>query len=321
MLGVAGARHVLAKEGYRWIAPVSAFYPEAKTAVAIGDWPKRFIPGALTATAATPYRLRPDYIATKRVGSSPHLEFASIEAKGTPRSMANWTSCPVNWKRQAKNVELKLDGVPVHVSRAIVVATRVNPNAVRSSTRALQIRAWNSQEGEDHPDQWRAGAEVVTAHLFGFFRNLGLSQNAIAIAAGAHSRSAKPISAGAASSGREDFVRSRLTEQRNRADEELSEFGLSDGLASSIVLRVPLEGQTSIKVELTAPLMKLARVLSIARGDQEVAHAFHESEESLDAWDQELGSSRIDRSSSDAHIFGLPFGAIATFPPQFNRLD
>ena len=29
MVGVAGARHILASEGYRWIAPLSAFYPEA----------------------------------------------------------------------------------------------------------------------------------------------------------------------------------------------------------------------------------------------------------------------------------------------------
>jgi hypothetical protein len=33
MLGVAGARHVLATEGYRWIAPLSAFYPNAAGAV------------------------------------------------------------------------------------------------------------------------------------------------------------------------------------------------------------------------------------------------------------------------------------------------
>jgi hypothetical protein len=33
MLGVAGARHILASEGYRWIAPLSAFYPDAVQAV------------------------------------------------------------------------------------------------------------------------------------------------------------------------------------------------------------------------------------------------------------------------------------------------
>jgi hypothetical protein len=35
MLGVAGARHVLASEGYRWIAPLSAFYANAAQQVAI----------------------------------------------------------------------------------------------------------------------------------------------------------------------------------------------------------------------------------------------------------------------------------------------
>src|SRR5690242_744893 len=40
MLGVAGARHVLASDGYRWIAPMSAFYPNNAQQVAIqGDFP------------------------------------------------------------------------------------------------------------------------------------------------------------------------------------------------------------------------------------------------------------------------------------------
>jgi hypothetical protein len=38
MLGVAGTRHVLASEGYRWIAPLSAFYEENFQTVDISDW-------------------------------------------------------------------------------------------------------------------------------------------------------------------------------------------------------------------------------------------------------------------------------------------
>jgi hypothetical protein len=39
MQGVTGARHVLASESYRWIAPLSAFYPEAVQPVDIGPGP------------------------------------------------------------------------------------------------------------------------------------------------------------------------------------------------------------------------------------------------------------------------------------------
>ncbi len=44
MLGISGARHILAKEGYRWIAPLSAFYSDTIQPVNLSEWPKAFPP-------------------------------------------------------------------------------------------------------------------------------------------------------------------------------------------------------------------------------------------------------------------------------------
>src|ERR1039458_9777896 len=84
MLGVAGARHVLDSEGYRWIAPLSAFYPDAVQPVDLSNWHPIFPPSRVTATAApgNPSRLRPDYIALRPTSSSSvALGWALVEAK------------------------------------------------------------------------------------------------------------------------------------------------------------------------------------------------------------------------------------------------
>ena len=61
MLGIAGTRHVLAKEGYRWIAPASAFYPNSSHPVNISNWNPAFPPGIVTVTLPSnpKSRLRP----------------------------------------------------------------------------------------------------------------------------------------------------------------------------------------------------------------------------------------------------------------------
>src|SRR5262244_1707022 len=42
MLGVAGARHFLRRDGYNWVAPLSAFYPTAVRTVEVQVWPPQF---------------------------------------------------------------------------------------------------------------------------------------------------------------------------------------------------------------------------------------------------------------------------------------
>jgi hypothetical protein len=64
----------------------------------------------------------------------------------------------------------------------MVVATRVNPNAVRHETRRLQIRAWNQAEPIISSVPADAIVDIVAAQLCGFFLNLRLIQTARAIA-------------------------------------------------------------------------------------------------------------------------------------------
>lgn len=68
MLGVAGTRHVLVSEGYRWIAPLSAFYPGTVQPVDLSAWHPSFPPTAVTAERrpGSRCRLRPDYLAYAR---------------------------------------------------------------------------------------------------------------------------------------------------------------------------------------------------------------------------------------------------------------
>src|SRR5437879_4488247 len=42
MLGIAGARHFMKREGYRWIAPTSAFYPDSIQTVDLSTWHPSF---------------------------------------------------------------------------------------------------------------------------------------------------------------------------------------------------------------------------------------------------------------------------------------
>src|SRR5262249_50610263 len=64
-LGVAGTRHVLKNEGYRWIAPLSAFYDDAIQPVDLASWPSAFKPGVVIASKPRGSRIaiRPDYLA------------------------------------------------------------------------------------------------------------------------------------------------------------------------------------------------------------------------------------------------------------------
>lgn len=180
MLGVVGTRHVLEQEGYRWVAPLSAFYPEAVQKVDLSTWHAQYPRSVLAAGAnpAIPSKLRPDYIALRP--QSLGGDWAIAESKGTSMSLTKKSACPSAWANQARNALVTLSGQSLAIPRHMVVATRCNPNAVKPATRRVQVRAWNSEiEGRAPADLM---VEVATAHLFGVCRNLGLRYNAMALA-------------------------------------------------------------------------------------------------------------------------------------------
>src|SRR4051812_37807087 len=79
-------RHILDSEGYRWIAPLSAFYPGAVQPVDLSNWHPIYPLSRIKATAAVgnPCQLRPDYVALRPTSSnSAALEWALVEAKRT----------------------------------------------------------------------------------------------------------------------------------------------------------------------------------------------------------------------------------------------
>jgi hypothetical protein len=183
MLGIAGARRVLRQEGYRWIAPASAFYPRSNGQLN-PQWPNQFPRTEMIVDRleGSKSRFRPDYLALRQVGGG--YELAAVEAKGTAMSIAKSTrdKCPDDWREQVRNITLTLKGDPVYIARHIVVATRVNPtNSPKPSSRMLALRAWNSANEGREPDPFVVVA-IVIANLFGFLHNIGLPETANALA-------------------------------------------------------------------------------------------------------------------------------------------
>jgi hypothetical protein len=128
-------------------------------------------------------------IATLRNQAYGHAELKKGEWRGgrMPQDsyqLSGKTDCPADWYNQARNVAPTVNGEEIVVPRHLVVATRVNPNAVKASTRRLQIRAWNRNEelGQEHRLPPEAAVDVASAHLFGMFRALRLRENALALA-------------------------------------------------------------------------------------------------------------------------------------------
>ena len=180
---VAGTRQVLKDDGYRWIAPLSAFYADAIQEVDLSRWHPSFPKSVVTASRPTNsgVRLLPDYLALKSTTrvTSRSFDWAAVEAKGTRMSLASRRTCPQSWSDQARNVIVKVGGQELTINRHIVIATRVNPNAARPWTRRIQIRAWNNATApEETPLASAAPVEVVAAHLFGLFRVLQLPEYA-----------------------------------------------------------------------------------------------------------------------------------------------
>ena len=283
MLGVAGTRHVLATEGYRWIAPTSAFYPNPHV-VDLHSWHPSFPQTVVTARPPRRHtsRLRPDYLAI-RDASGGGVEWAIVEAKGTSRCLTSMNSCPRNWYNQARNIQVDVRGITLSVPRHIVVATRVNPNTIRGGTRRLQIRAWNSVEEQATPllpDE--AAVEIVAAHLFGLFRNLRLRENAEALAASVQTRAESLLHSDL------NKRRSILEHLRETADSELEILTHSHREDSDYWTGRNLELEMdfgTVSIEISSATLSLAAKLSLSVTKDEAMKALREESERLKAWD------------------------------------
>lgn len=283
MLGVAGTRHVLASEHYRWIAPVSAFDPRAFQEVDVTTgWYTLFPRNTVTATRdpTSSAHLSPDYLAIRdKPGGG--FEWAAVEAKGTCNCLTEMVRCPRNWRAQSRNVKVRVGGRILKIPRHIVVATRVNPNAIFAQTRRLQIRAWNSWEPSEEIAA-QAVVEIVVAHLFGLFSNLRLRENARALAfsvlAREESRQLR----------QHDQTFSKLQIANKRADEELKEranFRWAPELGTELFEVSTEYGE--IAIQISAATMSLTRRLSRSITTEDGIKAIIDETQELKKWESQ----------------------------------
>jgi len=314
MLGVAGARHVLGAEGYRWIAPLSAFYPNAIQPVDLSAWHSSFPRSSISATRppGNRSRLLPDYLALKSTSvarSGGSFEWAVAEAKGTQNCLTAAGWCPIAWSNQVRNVLIELNGSRITIPRHLVIATRVNPNAASQRARRLQVRAWNQTDSEEsvlYPD---GAVDIVAAHLFGLFKGLGLRENALALALSVQIR---------AQSRRSTLFRppvDDIARLSDRAEREFSErrrrSGAETGMSNGDVILIET-GLGPITVEIAEPLLTMARDLRKAETAEAATEVLQKADTQLDFWEKTHRAAESDEGKD-----ALPFGVELRLPPEF----
>ena len=326
MLGVAGARHFMRREGYTWIAPLSAFYPAAVQTVDVQAWPPQFPQTKLVIdrNPESRSRLRPDYIALRAIPGAPGpgaYEWAVAEAKGVAGQLSGKTACPTDWYNQARNVSVTVNGAKITVPRHLVIATRVNPNAAQPSTRRLQIRAWNRKEEStaEHELPPEAAVDIASAHLFGMFRALRLRENALALALSvqlrAETRRRQVRGTLFLEEYRERQTESLLRDARPRAHTELA--SRTRQTAKAVGMRVAVASidtdRGTVEVEITEPLIGLAERLQEAPAENELVLALHKA-------DTELARLERQRSAEPGRHEDLgPIGLEIHLPDGFGR--
>lgn len=285
MLGVAGARHALAADGYRWVAPLSAFYERKSKEVAVqSDFPFPVSSIKVSSDPTNTSALRPDYLALRP--TTPQVvdqyDWALVEAKGTSSSLTKMSTAPVAWANQVRNAIVKLNGIEITSPRHLVICTRVNPNAARRETRRIQIRSWNKKDIQAEPLSGEAAAEVAAAHLFGLFKGLHLPDYAAAVAASVtvrvKAREFQKTNEESKAAAR-IFRAAREELTRRQASAPPSTVGsLGD---TSVSLTTP-EG--AIDIALATPLLDFTRELIEAHTGGEATAALQRADKLLDAW-------------------------------------
>ena len=275
MLGVAVARHILKIEKYRWIAPVSAFFGNNRQQVFLGQWPTALSPGVVETSrpVGTKTRLTPDYLVLRSTANGQY-DWGVVEAKGNARSLKPHAVCPPDWSKQVRNVVVAVNGTPIQIPRYVVIATRVNPNAIRASTRRVQVRAWNSAERLETLAP--AGAtEIVVAHLFGLFRALRMPANAQALAMSLQARGGRVEQAG---------LFDDLRRQGEVAAAELERQSVVlDSRDVERQVRLDVDSADA-EVGLSSVVIRLTRRLQMTISQEEAAAAVTEADAELDEW-------------------------------------
>jgi hypothetical protein len=291
MFGVIGARQVLAREEYRWIAPVSAFLSNAPI-VDLGRWPKSY-PRSILETRRIPGRritLTPDYLAVRSGDVRARSRWAAAEAKGTANDLGipPDKACPPSWRMQSHNLEVAVNGASVVLERHLVVATRVNPGGPLPADRRIQIRAWNSDYVRRSNPPEEAAVEIAAAHLFGLCLSLGLRSNALALSRAVEVRNTARQTTDARGKDSEARRLAALADSELRNQFAVETISADDSGAGFQSFRTP---SGSIDVNLAPPVVTLLRQLRTSR--------FPDAVEALRIADQRLDASGAEIASRD----------------------
>lgn len=298
MLGVAGARRFLERDGYRWVAPVSAFYRRITQRVDLSRWHGDYPRGTLVADLpqGSKIRLMPDFVALKSTASgSEVLEWAVVEAKGTSSALDKKDKCSAAWRGQANNVRFsKRDrsGAPqsVTVERHVVVATRVNARFSKNAqNRCIALRAWNSTNNSQKNGLGLSGAvEIASASLFGIFKVLGYGEIAKALAASVRRRMGGEVLDTVGANPHPGYHQEALQEIETIRGLHTSTDGLKTFAISFHT------GTEVVEVRIAEPLLDLTKDLIQSRSSEEAAKHLTHADAMLDHWVKATQSSQSD---------------------------
>jgi hypothetical protein len=283
LLGIAGARAYLKADGYRWVAPVSAFFEDVVQPVNVPAWYLSFPKPALTTARLRPRVLCADYLAARSSGGSGPVRWAVVEAKGTKKQLSGSVGCDPKWQAQVRNLRISCDGASLVPDRYLVIATRVNS---KGWDRELKIKAWNNETTQDDQAFSLALPDLVSGHLFGFYYGIGLLKVAQGISSSASRRSR----------GQKDLA--PKAEFVNSIED--------DGIRVDEVVRLG-GGETSAFIELSEPLRRLTEKLVFLDHQDAAMKAIRIADEELDEWWKQ------NRISDQPNTVALPFGIRVKF--------
>ncbi|MEA2174430.1 MAG: hypothetical protein QOD00_2022 [Blastocatellia bacterium] len=178
VLGVAFCRKVVEMEGYPWWAPVSAFKKPKLSVAHINHWQSKLPVSNCEVTRPNANTLFPDYVlATISSSSSSGYAISFAESKGSPLAIRQRNAPPTDWQAQSKNAEFIHLATKYSVKQHLLIATRVNPRAVKAENRKIIVRAWNSKL-PDSQVPFETLRHVVLIHYLGICVQLGMTANA-----------------------------------------------------------------------------------------------------------------------------------------------
>jgi hypothetical protein len=207
---------------------------------------------------------------------------------------------------------ISVNGSRIKIPRYLVIATRANPNALSPFARRIQVRAWNRSDPTEKPFLTDDGVvEIVSAHLFGLFKGIGLAENALAIALSVQRR--RKTWDYDLFNAPEDVI-DRVSD---RAEKKLfrrtrrSDLETEDSDARALFLETQFG---PVEIDIAEPVLKLAHHLRRVETPEAAASVRQEIDSQLDAWEE----SRTEAKSSEDRVI-MPYGVELRLPRRFDQ--